>query len=176
MTMKYLTIEQVQEAYPELSLERQNKLGESVDRLIDEYLDTSFEPLQHLEILDSQSYIRPSRIPIVSVESLSDNGVNLEKDVGYFVYKGHIKLVAPSGYNQAIEISYTHGYSSVPEMVKTVAEQILWFRALSKNPQVAKESFEEYSYELVDSPSVVKLLRQLRRYKNSGPRFRVGVI
>lgn len=176
MAIKYLAIEQIEEAYPDLTLERHLNIGESIDRLIDEYLNTSFEPKQHSERLYSESYVRPTYVPIISVESLSDNGTDLIEDSDYFVYKTHIKLVAPSGYNNGLDISYTYGYESVPEMVKTVAEQILWFRALNKNPQIAKETFEEYSYEMANNPSLVKLLRQLRKYKNTGLRLRVGVM
>jgi hypothetical protein len=177
--------------FPSSNTEQERVLA-AITKLIHDYCNTTFEPTPRVsEKYDSISEIVLDHRPILSVLSVTDNGVHLEEDAettGFFVYEERIILTDPSRKRKGVVISYTSGFYEVPPLVEAVALELARYRLFQETEKgtlfYKTQKMEERAYEIDEELSELKILSKLSRWvqpissslKRGGGPLRLGVM
>lgn len=172
----YLTVEDIKNsrvaALEELPDEFIEKRLESLSKVIEEYCNTSFKPIQTEWKTDLKSRVKVLKKPLISVEEVNVLGETLVEDEDYYVYpeKNRIEFENISRYSRrkkALTIKYTYGYGKVPAIVKEVLLELFKDSLVNANTtsRVKSEQWEDYSYTLADSTETTQnILARLDRF------------
>jgi hypothetical protein len=175
-----IAMSRLEEIFQSLTPEELNTIDQSLTGIIEEYCNTTFEPVDYVgEILDSRDPMVPDHLPLISVASLIDNDVVFTENIDFWVYQLSIKVKSPSKVNKGVVISYRAGFQTIPQQVKLVAEDLAnyWAFKRSEGSQLFYKSqeFEERSYEVQKDFNESRILSRLRRYVQPRPRGSGGI-
>lgn len=190
--LKLISDSDMNNLFPKLSTTEKGKVNEEITKLIYNYCNTTFEPVNREgEKYDSSSGVILEHRPIISVVSVVDDGRSLNEDAetnGFFVYKERIVLTNPSRKRKALRVTYTSGHVDVPPLAKSVALELARYRVFQDQQKgtlfYKSQRMEERDYEIDEDMSELKILSKLYAYvqpvssslkRGSGP-IRLGVM
>jgi len=190
--LKLISDSDMNNLFPKLSTTEKGKVNEEITKLIYNYCNTTFEPVNREgEKYDSSSEVVLEHRPIISIVSVVDDGRSLNEDAetnGFFVYKERIVLTNPSRKRKALRVTYTSGHVDVPPLAKSVALELARYRVFQDQQKgtlfYKSQRMEERDYEIDEDMSELKILSKLYAYvqpvssslkRGSGP-IRLGVM
>lgn len=186
--VKFIDASVVAGLYPNLDSTSRNALNESITKMINEYCNTTFEEMTYTgEKYDSKAEFVPDHLPINSVTTLiDDENTAWVEDTDYYVYHNKIIINVPSNKRKAITITYKAGFTVVPEMVKKVATELLYYKAFREDEGsklfYPEQTFEERTYKWDRNTNELSIMSKLSRWVQKSPSrdsrssIRVGVM
>lgn len=156
--MRYISLGEVMElkCCEGLDANIVQRIIEEIEGVVDEYCNTSFVPVDFVQISLHKSRIHLIKRPVLDVLSVSNSGVLTEMiDYTIDTLNGVITLL--NGFKSGVyEITYQYGYKAVPATVKNVIKDLIRLELLKDdaNSLMLSETFDgEYSYTRKDSIS-----------------------
>jgi Tfp pilus assembly protein PilX len=187
-TLRFVDDPVIASLYPEKTPTQRDQLNDDITSLIHEYCNTTFEEVTYTnEVQDSKTALVPDHLPINSVTTLIDGEyTEWVENTDYYVYSDRVDIVSPTLGKKAISITYKAGFTTVPQMVKLIAEELVRFKAFKETEGSAlfykEQTFEERTYKWDKNTSELSILAKIKRYVQKGSSrtakasIRVGVM
>ena len=161
----------------EFELERRISL---VSGEIDEYCNTRFLPTKDIFTLDYTERFHTRRGPLIVVDVLFVNGMEMLQNREYFEYPESSRIefcrnLQVGNYRKAIEVRYLFGHDTVPATVKSVIVDLIKLDVEAATTQldgIHSENWDgEYQYSKVTSKDLTpgelrnSILSRLDKFK-----------